>query len=493
MWDRIGRGALALALLAGIAPAAQGFLHGARSGSGGMSQAPAPEVTLSAGDRAAVADTPMYVDAIPVLTFHDIDDSSKSKYTVAPERFAEHMEALDQAGYHTVTLNQVEDLLAGRHPALPPRPILITFDDGAKTTWTHADPILARHGFNAVAFVITSGIGSGDANSSYYLDWPTVQKMEASGRWEIGGHTHDGHRVAPTATGDAPWLSNLLLDSSGNTETIDGWNGRVDNDLATNRQLIEDHLGVPVEAFAYPFSAATSPTNDDRIVDRLPPLVGTQFPLAFTNQSMPSAVVATDDPMLLPRLGSVTDRATPADVLTRIATSVPQAPPSDPSQLTWSPDGPGTCGTQERQVQVSTTQGAYSRCRPEVLHNDRWTDYALSITIDPAPVGATALVAIRDSPAGRAEVAIGTNSVVVRQLVAGTWSVFETQALPPTPDGTRHLTMGVTGDQLAVTVDGVEVPAATLAPSITQGLVSVGTVGGDSTGLRFTDVSLRVP
>ncbi|WP_354643075.1 polysaccharide deacetylase family protein [Kitasatospora camelliae] len=80
---------------------------------------------------------------LAVLAYHGVDD---------PASFAAQMERLASTA-HPVTLGQVERALAERRP-LPPRSVLVTFDDGDRTVLTDGLPVLTRLGIPAVAYVI---------------------------------------------------------------------------------------------------------------------------------------------------------------------------------------------------------------------------------------------------------------------------------------------------------------------------------------------------
>ena len=485
-----GRFALGLVLIVGAIPAALGFARGLSEGRRPGQSWP-PSVELLTEDRAAVEDAPSYLQAIPVLTFHDVDNRSTSEYAVTERRFAEHMAALDAAGFHTVSIEQVADLVAGRDPVLPPRPILITFDDGTAGTWRYADPILASHGFRAVAFVVTSAVSPDDAAQSYYLTWNEIRKMAASGRWDIEGHTHNGHREVPTASGPSPFLSNRIVEPDGETETLAAWRQRIADDLHTNREQLEQHVYQPVRALAYPFSASRFPSNDPTIGDPLPGVVRETFELAFTNEAEPAAVVAGSDPLLLPRLGSITADVTPAELMRRIARAVPQPIPANPTQLTWVEHGPGTCTSQAGAVSVSSPAGVFSRCAPEVEHTDLWRDYSFSTDVVANQPGSTSFVIVRDSERGRVEVSLDSSSLKVRQLVDDKWALLAAHDLSPPAGEVRRVDLAVGGSKLVVSVDGEPVDTVPIDPALTDGLIGVGTVAqADSTahfqGMRLT-------
>ncbi|MEU2629116.1 polysaccharide deacetylase family protein [Kitasatospora sp. NPDC007106] len=85
---------------------------------------------------------------LAVLAYHDIDD---------PPAFAAQMARLARSA-RPVSLARVEESLRERRP-LPPRSVLVTFDDGDRSLLTHGLPVLARHGIPAAAYVIAGHIG----------------------------------------------------------------------------------------------------------------------------------------------------------------------------------------------------------------------------------------------------------------------------------------------------------------------------------------------
>src|SRR5689334_3010261 len=82
---------------------------------------------------------------VPILMYHVISPPQPGApypelYT--PQKiFAAQMQALARRGYHGVTLRQVDQYWHRGH-ALPSRPVVVSFDDGYLSHYTHARPVL---------------------------------------------------------------------------------------------------------------------------------------------------------------------------------------------------------------------------------------------------------------------------------------------------------------------------------------------------------------
>jgi len=85
---------------------------------------------------------------LAVLAYHDID---------RPENFARHLDLLLRV-MRPIGLDEVLAAWAGE--PLPPRSVLVTFDDGYRSVLDHAAPMLAEREIPAVAFVIANLLGS---------------------------------------------------------------------------------------------------------------------------------------------------------------------------------------------------------------------------------------------------------------------------------------------------------------------------------------------
>jgi peptidoglycan/xylan/chitin deacetylase (PgdA/CDA1 family) len=224
-------------------------------------QDPVPAVSPRA--LARVPRIARFVGGIPILTYHGISTRG-GRYTVTPSEFSLQIAALARAGFQSITLDQLVASLHGRPAALAPRPIVLTFDDGAKTVWTRADPVLRRYGFRGVVFVITGRVGT---HQPYYLTWDEIAAMRASRRWEFGSHTRAGHQfvlTGPARTG--AFMTNRLWLGGRGLEPVAAYRTRITSDLdGSIGDLVRHGLPRPL-VFADPFSASAAAANDRRLL-----------------------------------------------------------------------------------------------------------------------------------------------------------------------------------------------------------------------------------
>lgn len=159
---------------------------------------------------------------IPILYYHSVMLEAENEVRMPPDQFEAQMNFLHDNGYQSISLNQLYRAFY-QGASLPPKPFVITFDDGYLDNYTTAFPILRREGFTATVFMVSSYIGGEN-----FLSWPQLKELVASG-WEIEGHT-DTH----------PYLSK-----------IDGIS--LLHELKSSKELLEHRLGKTVDFLAYPY------------------------------------------------------------------------------------------------------------------------------------------------------------------------------------------------------------------------------------------------
>jgi peptidoglycan/xylan/chitin deacetylase (PgdA/CDA1 family) len=125
--------------------------------------------------------------AVPVLMYHHVSPASGA-VTVSPENFADQMAMLAREGYTTLRASAFSAYLAGE--PVPEKSVLLTFDDGYLDNWVHAHPVLARHGFTAVGFLVSGWINDGPVRPNAASISPhKPDKPDAPDMPELLGHT----------------------------------------------------------------------------------------------------------------------------------------------------------------------------------------------------------------------------------------------------------------------------------------------------------------
>src|SRR4029077_19919018 len=112
--------------------------------------------------------------------------------------FKDKMKALKAEGYTSIDMPQLMAFYKNG-ARLPPKPVLITFDDARNDSFRYADPVLKQYGFRAVMFTPTAEVGR---HGDYNATWSVIRKMYRTGRWDIQCHSHAAHvPVAVDASG----------------------------------------------------------------------------------------------------------------------------------------------------------------------------------------------------------------------------------------------------------------------------------------------------
>lgn len=156
---------------------------------------PVPSPTATSTATATPGPTPdgrARTVRVPILMYHYISeppagaDVYRQDLSVAPARFAEHLDYLLTAGYHVIALDDLLYALALGWD-LPAKPVILTFDDGYEDNYTEAFPRLRERGLVAHFFIITDFVNEARPG---YMTWPQIEEMAAAGQ-RFGSHSRD--------------------------------------------------------------------------------------------------------------------------------------------------------------------------------------------------------------------------------------------------------------------------------------------------------------
>jgi peptidoglycan/xylan/chitin deacetylase (PgdA/CDA1 family) len=221
---------------------------------------------------------PAFAGGVPVLLYHRVTAAASD--AVSPTVFAAQMQRLHELGFETITIDQYVRFVRGdKRVDVPPRPILITFDDATSSVLQSAGPILERYGWTAVLYVPTGLVGSPGR-----LTWRELRRMQA-GAWQIDEHAGDGHVfVRVDAQGRrGPYYANEVW-AGGAQETFTHYRLRVSSDIARGAaQLAQALPGWRSHGtFAIPYGDyGNHRSNDSRIKAWLSSYLRAHFVVTF--------------------------------------------------------------------------------------------------------------------------------------------------------------------------------------------------------------------
>jgi peptidoglycan/xylan/chitin deacetylase (PgdA/CDA1 family) len=199
-------------------------------------------------------------------------------YVPEPE-FAAQMHALKAAGWHAVTLDQLEANWTRGVPLGPGKPIVISFDNGYQSQYTNALPVLRRLGWVGVENIQLTGLPPSQGG----LSQAQVRGLLSAG-WEL----------------DTQGISHadlIALDAA-----------QLHYQVFSARQTLRRRYGVPVSWFCYPSG------HYDATVIAAVRAAGFEG----STTVVPGWASRADDPYRLPRL-RVLGGTSPAALLTQIA------------------------------------------------------------------------------------------------------------------------------------------------------------------------------
>jgi heparosan-N-sulfate-glucuronate 5-epimerase len=172
-----------------------------------------------------------------VLAYHAISPHWPSSLAVTPGRLRDHLEMLIRQGYVGATFAEV---IRGEVAA---KTVAVTFDDGFRSVFEHAFPVLSEFGLPATIFVPAGLMGTGAPMGWQGIDrwlgtewenelrpatWDELRQLHDAG-WEIASHTWSHARL--------PQLDDDTLAT----------------ELVRSRERCAEEMGGPCETLAYPY------------------------------------------------------------------------------------------------------------------------------------------------------------------------------------------------------------------------------------------------
>lgn len=202
---------------------------------------PNKEIVIPLINHNMIGVTTKGVQTIPVLCYHRFGNDH-IKLSVSEEKFKRQMQYLKDNDFNVIPMQDLIDYLNNSQP-LPKKSVVITIDDGYRSTYDTAFPILKSFNFPATLFLYTDFTGAKDA-----ITWKQAKIMKESGLIEIQPHSK----------------SHPNMSLKGIDETEAAYKKRITKEIKSPGQQITRHLGNFVHTFAYPYG-----DSNNMIIDLL--------------------------------------------------------------------------------------------------------------------------------------------------------------------------------------------------------------------------------
>lgn len=183
---------------------------------------------------------------IAILIYHRVGGRTPISVDLPTALFDEQMAFLTDR-CQVLSLTDAAELLEAGEPPADDRPhVVVTFDDGTADFVDEALPVLERHGVPATYYLATEFIDRQRPfpDDGAPMTWAAATEVVASGLVDIGSHTHTHALLDRIAPADAA------------------------HELDRSIEVIETHLGVTPEHFAYPKALLGSPQNEHEVRSR---------------------------------------------------------------------------------------------------------------------------------------------------------------------------------------------------------------------------------
>lgn len=211
---------------------------------------------------------------VTILCYHEVSERSQAlsaDYAVTPTQLVRQLDWLKNKGYHFVSMADVLADRAGTRP-LPDKPVLLTFDDGYRSTYTRVFPLLKLFNAPAVVAVVGSWLEARDSVDfdgrklprSDFLAWSEIREMQDSGLVEVASHSHALHRGItgnPQGNLQPAAITRGFNAVTQRYESESAYSLRVLDDLKQNSLLIKQKLGKAPRIMVWPYGGHNAITR----------------------------------------------------------------------------------------------------------------------------------------------------------------------------------------------------------------------------------------
>jgi len=189
-------------------------------------------LTLS-GIAPSFAAPPPEEHGATILCYHIVESPQDPRMEVSREVFRQQMRYLAMTGYNVIPLRDLYEYAAGKRASLPKNAVVITIDDGWRSTYTEVFPEMKRRGFPFTVFIYPKIIGQ----TTIAMNWKQIKEMSDAGV-DIQSHTY----------------SHAFLSRRRNASASDAqYTAWLERELSESKRVLEKETGRSVAFLAYPY------------------------------------------------------------------------------------------------------------------------------------------------------------------------------------------------------------------------------------------------
>ena len=211
----------------------------------------APPIATPGGSP--VSSKPAAIDLnaqVVIFGYHRFVNSVRHPDTeITPAAFEEQMKELKDKGVSVIGL---QDFLAWKRgeKAIPARAAILTFDDGWKSQYDVAWPILKQYGYPLTLFIYTEGVRGGHYGGGEALSWEQLAEMRDAGV-DIQAHSE----THPDLRKPYDKIAKKRLAPP----EYEQW---LENEIGRSKRTLEEKLGIRVNCFAVPYGNINDRVRD---------------------------------------------------------------------------------------------------------------------------------------------------------------------------------------------------------------------------------------
>jgi|GEM_PF-1417207 len=187
---------------------------------------------------------------VNVLCYHrfterKITNPAKKKtgdtYYISPELFEDHIKFMKKNGYSIIKMADYLEYLDKRR-SLPKNPVVITIDDGYKSIYQEAYPVMKKEKISAITYLYQNFLPGGKAA----LNVKEIREMAADG-FEFGCHSNT-HPVLTMRYVKEKGKKNRYMEDMEYLKFLE-------KEIIEPKGYLEEKTGLKIETMAYPFGS----------------------------------------------------------------------------------------------------------------------------------------------------------------------------------------------------------------------------------------------